>query len=41
MPFEPKNPFAWGEAVRIVPGAERGGEERARRVDVTRGCGLK
>ena len=41
MPFEPRKPFAEGEAVTIVPGAEVGGEEAERREVLMAGCGLK
>lgn len=37
IPFEPKKPLACGEAVRIVPGEDCGGEEAARREEVTVG----
>lgn len=40
-PLEPKNPFAYGEAVSMEPGAVIGREEAASSEDVMSGWGLK
>lgn len=41
IPLEPKKPLACGEAVRMVPGADVGRKEAARREEVIVGWGLK
>ena len=41
MPLEPKKPLAYGDAVRMMPGAEAGRADTESKEEVMIGWGLK